>query len=231
MNAGVFEKYAIQKTNEIFDKCKVAVMVGGTGLYINAFCEGIDEIPSIDSKIRNIIIESYNQNGLLWLQEQVQKNDKEFWEISEKSNPQRLMRALEVKLFTGNSILKYQQNSKAIRNFNVLKIGLTANRQLLINRINERVDVMIREGLVEEVKGLQAYQNLNALQTVGYTEIFNYLNNESTLNEAIEKIKISTRQYAKRQVTWFKRDEKIEWFDIEDKNFYNDILKKIENCL
>lgn len=213
VNAGVFEQYALTKVEEIFAKSNVAVMVGGTGLYANAFCNGIDSMPEISLYTRRKIIEQYTTNGLAWLQTEVASKDPEFWQQAEQQNPQRLMRALEIVVETGYSILSYKTNIKANRNFDIVKIGLELPRQELIERINKRVDLMLQEGLVGEVKSLITFKDLNALQTVGYTEMFAYLNNQCSQEEAIEKIKIHTRQYAKRQMTWFKKDDTIQWMN------------------
>ncbi len=216
MNAGVFEKYALQCADEIFKNNKVAVMVGGTGLYINAFCNSIDEIPDVSPEIRNNIISNYTANGLAWLQNEVQTKDVDFWQTAEQQNPQRLMRALEVIEATGKSINSFKRNIQVERPFNIIKIGLELSRQELINNINLRVAKMIEEGLVEEVASLIPYQHLNALQTVGYKELFEYFDGKISKAQAIEKIKISTRQYAKRQMTWFKKDAEIKWFNVSE---------------
>ena len=211
VNAAIFEKYALQKVNEIFKEHNTAIIVGGTGLYIKAFCDGIDELPDIDTTIRENIITGYKINGLEWLQNQVEKNDPVYFLKGEIKNPQRLMRALEVKLSSGKSITDFQTQQKKQRNFNIIKIGLELPREQLIKNINNRVDVMMQEGLLEEIKKLEPYKNLNALQTVGYRELFDYLNGDIQLEDAIERIKINTRQYAKRQMTWFKKDTEIKW--------------------
>jgi tRNA dimethylallyltransferase len=211
VNAGVFEKYALQKAAALFSKHDVVVMTGGTGLYIKAFCEGMDELPEISAETRSKIIWDYEKNGLAWLQKQVQQNDPEYYATGEIQNPQRLMRALEVKLSSGKSILSFQNKQKKERNFTIVKIGLELPKEQLYLRINTRVDNMMREGLEVEAKALQPYQQLNALQTVGYKELFEYFNGILTLPEAIEQIKLNTRHYAKRQLTWFKKDPEIKW--------------------
>ncbi|MCX6210357.1 MAG: tRNA (adenosine(37)-N6)-dimethylallyltransferase MiaA [Bacteroidetes bacterium] len=213
VNVGVFEQYSLQIVNEIFVANDIVVMVGGTGLYANAFCNGIDEMPNIDIAIRANIIKQYETNGLEWLQQQIAVKDPIFWQQAEQQNPQRLMRALEIVEATGNSITHYKKSNKVERNFNIIKIGLELPRQELIERIDRRVDMMLSEGLVEEVKGLINYKHLNALQTVGYSELFDCFENKYTFNQAIEKIKIHTRQYAKRQMTWFKKDLLIQWIN------------------
>jgi len=212
MNASVFENYALQKAEEIFSKQNVAIMVGGTGLYIKAFCEGLDEIPGPGSGIRTRIADGYKKNGLGWLQDEVKKKDPSFYETGEIQNPQRMMRALEVVETTGKSILNFHKGEKTKKDFNILKIGLELPKEELHRNIESRVEQMIEKGLVEEVRRLLPDKHLNALQTVGYSEIFAYLQGNSTLTRAVEEIKKNTRQYAKRQMTWFRKDKDIQWF-------------------
>ena len=211
VNAAVFEQYALQKINEIFRNNDVAVLVGGTGLYVNAFCNGIDEVPVIDPAIRKEIQANYEWEGLEWLQKQVEKNDPVYFAKGEIKNPQRLMRALEVKLSTGRSIMVFQTQQKRKRDFNIIKLGLNLPKEQLYKNINSRVDAMIKAGLVDEVKKLEPYKKLNALQTVGYRELFGHLIGDLSLEDAVEIIKINTRQYAKRQMTWFNKDKEIKW--------------------
>ena len=211
VNAAVFEKYALQKAAEIFRDHNIAVMVGGTGLYIKTFCEGIDEVPVTRGGIREQIVSDYTLNGLEWLQQEVEKKDPLYFATGEIKNPHRLMRALEVKISSGRSILDFQGKEKANRDFDITKIGLELPRQELYDRINERVQEMMEHGLLEEVKNLVACKHLNALQTVGYKELFDYLDDKLTLSEAIEQIRQHTRNYAKRQMTWFKKDTQIKW--------------------
>jgi tRNA dimethylallyltransferase len=218
MNAGVFETFALQKVTELFTENNIVIMTGGTGLYIKAFCEGLDNIPTIDSSVRKAIIDKYGKYGMEWLQQEVQLKDPHFYAAGEIQNPHRLMRALEVKEATGKSIIEFQKRNKATRDFNIIKIGIVPSKEKLLSNINARVDKMIEIGLVEEVKNLLQYKNLTALQTVGYTEIIDYLENKISLADAAEKIKISTRQYAKRQMTWFKKDPAIQWFNPDDIN-------------
>ena len=211
VNAAVFEQYALQKVNDIFRNNDVALMVGGTGLYVKAFCQGIDEVPVIDPAVRKEIQANYEWEGLEWLQKQVEKNDPVYFAKGETKNPQRLIRALEVKLSTGRSIMVFQTQQKKKRDFNIIKLGLSLPREQLYKNINSRVDAMISAGLVEEVKSLLPYKKLNALQTVGYRELFGHLSGDLSLPDAIEIIKINTRQYAKRQMTWFRKDEEVKW--------------------
>lgn len=211
-NAASFEQYAIKKVHELFQQHDIVIMVGGTGLYIKAFCEGLDDIPAIDPAIRENIIKSYEEKGIDWLQQELQQRDPEFYNVGEIQNPQRMMRALEVVESTGQSVLHFRKGEKVKRDFEIIKIGLELPREQLHQNINTRVDQMIDEGLVPEVKSLQSHQRLNALQTVGYSEIFDYFNGKISLEEAIRNIKTNTRQYAKRQMTWFRKDAAIIWF-------------------
>jgi tRNA dimethylallyltransferase len=212
VTAITFEQYALEKTAQLFQHHPIVVMVGGTGLYIKAFCEGLDAIPTIHPAIRENIIKQYEVNGLAWLQKIVQEKDPSYFSTGEIQNPQRLMRALEVIESTGHSISTYQKKEKATRDFNIVKIGLELPREILVQRIHQRTDIMMQQGQLEEAKRLIPYEHLNALQTVGYAELFEYLNGKSSLSNAIENIKTHTRQYAKRQMTWFKKDEKFTWF-------------------
>ena len=211
VTAASFEQYALTKAAELFIKHDVVVMAGGTGLYIKAFCEGLDSIPAIPANIRDIITRSYEENGLSWLQEQVKEKDPVFYEKGEIQNPQRMMRALEVVEYTGQSILSFRKNKKTERAFAIVKVGIDLPKEELHRRIHYRVDQMMEHGLLQEVRDLKPYQHLNALQTVGYKEIFDYLDNKISLEKAIEDIKTNTRQYAKRQMTWFRKDLTILW--------------------
>ena len=212
INASYFENWAMEKVQALFTAKDAVVMVGGTGLYIKAFCEGLDLIPAIEPSIRENIILQYEKLGMRWLQKEVSVKDPPYWEKGEQKNPQRLMRALEVILGTGSSILSFQ-NKKAIeRPFKMVKIGLELDREELYQRINDRVLNMIELGLENEVKSLEAFAHLNALQTVGYSEWKDYFEQKISLEKVIENIQQNTRHYAKRQMTWFKRDPSITWF-------------------
>jgi tRNA dimethylallyltransferase len=227
INAAYFEKYALQKVNELFQKHDVVIMVGGTGLYIKAFTEGLDAIPEVDGSIRDKIIADYNSKGLQWLQDEVKIKDPSFYAVGEIQNPQRLMRALEVIESTERSILDFRNNKKVKRDFNMIKIGLELPKEELHHNINSRVDKMIEEGLVEEVSSLKSYRDVNALQTVGYTEIFEHLDGKVSLQKAIEEIKKDTRQYAKRQMTWFKKDKEIQWLNAKDNSSIKAMAQKL----
>ncbi|HVU59138.1 MAG TPA: tRNA (adenosine(37)-N6)-dimethylallyltransferase MiaA [Puia sp.] len=219
VTAATYEELALGWTEEIFyaqaaaKRLPVAVMVGGTGLYIKAYSEGLDAIPPIDPAIRQQIQHHYDTEGLTWLQEQVRDNDPEFFGVGEIQNPQRLMRALEVKKATGHSILSFRTTVKKTRPFRMEKIGLFLPKEELHRRINGRVDKMMEDGLLEEVRSLLPYRELNALQTVGYSELFDHLDGKISLDQAVEAIKMNTRRYAKRQMTWFRKDPSIRWVD------------------
>ncbi len=228
VNAAVFETYALQTMDEIFSTHNTAIMVGGTGLYIKAFCNGLDDIPAIPTSIRESVNEAYAEKGLPWLQMQVAKNDPLFYNDGEIHNPQRMIRALEVILATGKSIRSFQQQQKIIRPFSIVKIGIDLPRPALYNNINQRVDQMMAEGLLEEVQSLLPYRNLNALQTVGYNELFEAMDKGSSVEYAVEQIKKNTRHYAKRQLTWFRKDKEINWFTYLE---LNQIIAFINNLV
>ena len=213
INASYFENWAIEKAIALFKTKEAVVMVGGTGLYIKAFCEGLDLIPAIDAAIRENIIQQYEKLGLRWLQKEVAVKDPIYWEKGEQKNPQRLMRALEVKLGTGASITSFQNKKAVERPFKIVKVGLELPREELYDRINARVLTMVEEGLEKEVRGLQNVAHLNALQTVGYSEWKAYFEEKITREKVIDQIQQNTRHYAKRQMTWFKRDPAITWFN------------------
>lgn len=214
VNAGVFEQYALAKATELLSKFGSAVMVGGTGLYIKAFVEGMDQIPSIDPAIRIQIQQDVLTKGIEWLQDQVQQLDPAYWAIAdqgEQQNTQRLSRALEVMTGTGQSILSFQNQPKKARPFNIQKIGIEMPRAQLYDRINQRVYQMDQMGLEEEVKAFRPQFHLNALQTVGYQEWLPYLEGKQSKEAVIQAIQQNTRHYAKRQMTWFKKDPEIKW--------------------
>jgi len=218
-----FEKHALNAIETIFENNDVAVLVGGTGLYIKAFCSGFDPIPPVAPEIRNAIVQQYELFGIDWLTESLIQKDADFANSGEMKNPQRMMRALEVIESTGKSILSFQSQQKKIRDFNILTFGLELPRTDLYNRINSRVDIMMQDGLLKEVESLVPHQKLNALQTVGYTELFDFIIGIQSLDEAVNMIKQNSRHYAKRQMTWFKKDESTTWVEPDVKK----ILSKI----
>lgn len=205
ITAADYERLALAHLELLFSQKDTAVVCGGTGLYLKALCEGLDEMPEIDKTIETAVNNEYLQNGLPWLQETVQKEDALFYAQGEIQNPARLLRALIFKRSTGKSILAFRSGQQKERPFETVYIVLELPRQQLYERIHQRVDKMMNDGLLEEVKGLYPYRHLKNLQTVGYVELFDYLENRCTLTEAVEKIKQHTRNYAKRQITWFKK--------------------------
>lgn len=213
VSAATFEHLALAWTAELFQQAPAVVMVGGTGLYIRAFTDGLDTIPPVDKSIRSHIRLHYEEQGLGWLQTEIQKYDPAYYAAGEILNPQRLMRALEVRLSTGQSILSFQSREPRQRPFRIITIGLQLPREQLNQRIDSRVDAMMQEGLLEEVIRLLPYRSHNALQTVGYKELFHFLDGKTSLEVAVNAIKTNTRQYAKRQLTWFHRDLSVRWTD------------------
>ena len=209
-NAGMFENEAINLIES--NNNKILFAVGGSGLYINAICKGLDNIPIVPKDIRNKLTYEYKKNGILWLQKQIKKIDENYEIKYDINNPQRMLRFIEVYYFTGKSIEYFKMNKTKKRNFDIIKIGLFIDRIKLYKKINSRVDLMIKNGLINEVESLISHKDKNALQTVGYKEIFKYFDKEYTLDVAIEKIKQNTRNFAKRQITWFKKDQEINWF-------------------
>ena len=210
--AGKFETEALAKLDEIFVKHEYCIAVGGSGLYINALCYGIDEIPT-NPEIREKLIQRWKTEGLEILVEEVKSVDPDFFAIADMKNPRRVVRALEVYLASGLPYSHFRLNQSKPRNFDTVWIGLKMERDLLFERINLRVDKMIESGLVEEAKSLFEYRNLKALNTVGYQELFDFFEDKYTLTDAIEQIKRNTRQFAKRQEVWFNKNTEIQWVD------------------
>ena len=225
VTAADFERFALAAADKIFEKNNVVVICGGTGLYIKAFTEGLDAIPPTDEIIKKEIAHAYNQHGLEWLQNKIKETDPLFWEKGEIHNPHRLIRALEVFMTTGISIIAQQKKIKKVRPFNIIKVGIEITREVLYDRINDRVDAMQQQGLENEAKLLYPNKELNALQTVGYRELFDFFEGKTTREKAFELIKQNSRHYAKRQLTWFKKDEEIIWLP------QNEILPYLQNKL
>ena len=225
VNAAIFENYALAAASQIFSTNNYAIMVGGTGLYIKAFCEGMDDMPDIIEAIRHDLRKQYNANGIEWLQQMLKEHDALFYERGEIQNPQRMLRALEVKLSTGKSVFELHTAGKKERPFDIIKVGIDLPREILYEQINHRVDIMMGAGLLEEVKSLTDYRYINALQTVGYKELFEYIDGNITLEKAVDDIKKNTRHYAKRQISWFRRDADIGWFGKDVDEYLNFILK------
>jgi len=214
-SVGDFERDAIALLDQLFQKNNIQVMVGGSGLYVNAILEGLDSFPTIDPAIRQQLNETLEEKGLPYLQEQLKELDPVHYEKVALDNPQRVIRALEVSLGSGQPYSSFLALKKTKRNFTPIVIGLEAPRETMYERINYRVDIMRQAGLIEEVEALIPYRNYNALQTVGYRELFNYFDGTCSLEEAIEEIKMNTRRFAKRQMTWFKRTANTTWYDYQ----------------
>lgn len=212
VNVKIFEQYALDTVQQLFDSDDVVVMVGGTGLYIKAFCEGLDEVPPVNESIRNRINDDYQRNGIEWLQSEIQRQDPVFFSSGEMRNPQRIIRALEVKISTGRSLIDFHSGKKIKRDFNIKTINLEIPRSELYEKIDRRVDAMMNAGLLKEAESLYPFRKLNALQTVGYNELFDFIEGkplpggrENSLENAVAEIKKNTRHFAKRQMTWFKK--------------------------
>ncbi len=225
INAAFFEKWALEKVNSLLATKEAVVMVGGTGLYLKAFCEGLDLIPAIDPAIREGIINQYEKLGLRWLQKEVEVKDPIYWAQGEQKNPQRLMRALEVFLGTGVSIVSFQGKKIVERPFTIVKVGLEMPREQLYERINQRVLDMVEAGLETEVKGLHSYYHLKAFNTVGYSEWMDYFDQKISKERVIELIQQNTRHYGKRQMTWFKKDPSIQWYEASTVTPHTILLK------
>lgn len=226
-NVGQFEKDALQKLDNLFDKNPIQVMVGGSGLYVNAVLKGLDYFPKVDGKIRKKLIQELEDKGLKNLQEQLKTLDIETYNTIAIHNPQRVTRALEICIGTGVPYSTFKNKPKENRNFNAVVIGLNAEREMIYERINQRVDIMIENGLIKEAQTLHEYKDLNALQTVGYRELFSYFDGYFTKEFAISEIKKNTRRFAKRQLTWFKKTDNVLWFDF--KTPVQEILTNLED--
>jgi tRNA dimethylallyltransferase len=212
-STGDFEVQALKLMNHLFLHHDVLVMVGGSGLYINAVCNGLDDMPEIDLSIREQLNQKFANNGIEPIRKQLAELDPAYFEKVDQNNPQRMIRGLEVVLSTGQKLSSFLTSNKKQRPFNIVKIGLNIDREKLYGQINRRVDAMVDLGLVDEVKSLWHFRELNALKTVGYSEIFDYLAGAIDLPTAIDQIKQNTRRFAKRQLTWFRRDSDTTWFE------------------
>jgi len=216
-SVGDFEKDALNKIEELHQKNDVVILLGGSGLYVDAVLKGLDYFPKVDPKIREELKLSLEKNGLIFLQNQLKELDEVSYNKIAIENPQRLIRALEICIGSGKPYSSFLNKKIGNRNFIPIKIGLMADREIIYDRINRRVDIMLDSGLLTEAKKVYPNKELNALQTVGYRELFNFFDGEFTLDFAVSEIKKNTRRFAKRQITWFKRDTEIKWFDyLED---------------
>lgn len=217
LSAADFENYALSQLQQLFLTKDVVVMVGGTGLYIKAFVEGLDQIPAVSDAVKEKLSTAFATGGLPWLQAQVREDDPGFFETGEIQNPQRMLRALEVKWTTGKSIQAFRTHQKKQRPFRIIQFGLELPRAVLYKQINQRVLQMVADGLVEEARKLIPFRSLNALQTVGYRELFDCFDGITSLDRAVELIQQNTRHYAKRQMTWFKKDPNMQWVNVGDR--------------
>ena len=211
-SASLFEQQVLELLGRQFLSSDYALMVGGSMMYIDAVCDGIDDIPTIDDQTRTMMKQRLADEGLEALCEELRQRDPEYYEIVDRQNPRRVVHALEICLMTGKTYTSFRKREKRQRPFNIIKIGLNRPREELYERINRRVDQMMADGLLEEAKALYPKRHLNALNTVGYKELFDYIDGRWPLEEAVERIKGNTRRYARKQLTWFKKDESIRWF-------------------
>lgn len=216
-DVGRFENEAIEKIADLHKSNNVVVMAGGSGLFVNAVCQGLDEFPRVKEGMREKLNQTLQSEGLDILVKELEEKDPAYAEIVDLKNPQRVIRALEVIRSTGSPFSSFRKKSVKARPFQAIKIGLSLDKNLLYERINQRMDQMIEAGLFEEAKNFLEYKHLNALQTVGYQEIFPYLEGEYEKDEAIRLLKRNSRRYAKRQLTWFKKDESVHWFQPDQK--------------
>jgi tRNA dimethylallyltransferase len=212
-STGDFENQALELLETLFQKHDTVIMVGGSGLYIDALCNGLDKLPDIDLKVREGLNDRFAHEGISFVQDLLREYDPEYFKKVDQSNPQRMIRGVEFFLSTGQKLSSFLTSTKKQRPFNIIKIGLNTDRPVLYERINNRVEQMLHRGLVEEVKSLQSFRAYNALNTVGYSEIFDYLDGNASLQEAVDKIKQNTRRFAKRQLTWFRKDVTTAWFE------------------
>ena len=226
-NSGLFELDAINKIKELHKKYEKIILVGGSGLYIDAICKGLDDIPKIAPAIRRKFNLKYKENGIKWLQSEAIKIEPDIKDHANFKNPQRLLRILEVFDQTGKKLSSFHSKKIKKRPFKIIKIGLKTNREDLYKKINSRVDEMIADGLINEAKKLIPFKEKNALNTVGYKELFCFLKNQMTLEKAINDIKMNTRRFAKRQITWFKKDKEIKWFDINESDEIIKFISKL----
>jgi tRNA dimethylallyltransferase len=215
-DAASYGRDALAVINTLFQDKDFVILCGGSGLYIKAVCEGFDEIPDVPESIRKDLIKNFEESGIEWLQQRMGEIDPEHFQEIDQQNPHRLIRALEVKLATGKSIAGFRGKKNVKHDFEILKIGLELPREQLNQRIEARVDRMITDGLFDEAKSLYPYKTKNALQTVGYQEVFTYIDGLCDYDEAIRQLKQNTRRYAKRQMTWFRRDADMKWFGPDD---------------
>jgi len=223
-SASLFEQQVLELLSQLFQTHDYALMAGGSMMYIDAVCDGIDDIPTIDDETRALMKRRLVEEGLEQLCEDLKRLDPEYYEIVDRQNPRRVVHALEICTMTGQTYTSFRRCEKRERPFRIIKIGLNREREELYARINQRVDEMMSNGLLEEVKAMYPKRSLNALNTVGYKELFDYLEGRWSLDEAVERIKGNTRRYARKQLTWYKKDEQIRWFHPDEKNSIIDYI-------
>ncbi|SDG72044.1 tRNA dimethylallyltransferase [Prevotella communis] len=226
-SASIYEQEVMSLLDTLFQTSDYALLSGGSMMYIDAVCNGIDDIPTVDDETRDTLKRRLAEDGLDSLCEQLRILDPEHYEIVDKKNPRRVVHALEICLMTGRTYTSFRTNAHKERPFNIIKIGLTRKREIIYERINRRVDIMMEQGFLDEARSVYALRHLNALNTVGYKELFTYLDGTWSLDEAIERIKGNTRRYARKQLTWYKKDPLVTWFSPDDKQLIlNHIIKQ-----
>lgn len=214
-NVSEFENEAISLIEKLFRKLNPLILTGGSMMYVDTICKGIDDIPTVDPDVRNEVISWYSENGIEALRKRLSEVDPEYFTIVDQNNPKRMLHAIEVHQMTGMPITSFRKNTVVKRPFRIIKIGINQDRAKLYERINRRVEQMMADGLLEEAKSVYQFRHLNSLNTVGYKELFGYLDGECSLDEAVDLIKRNTRKYARKQLTWFRRDSEIKWFEPE----------------
>ena len=224
-----YEKDVLSYLKQYFKTKNVAIMTGGSGLFIDAVCNGLDEIPDISEEIRAKVTKMFDEGGIEALQNEVERVDNDYFQIVDKQNPRRLQRALEVYYQTGRPYSTFRQRNVAERDFDIIKLAILWDRDKLIERINKRVDQMMADGLLDEVKSVYPKRHLNSLNTVGYKELFDYLDGKCTLEQAVEQIKIHTHQYAKRQMTWLRKRNDYQWFTIEELSDFSNLREVFQH--
>ncbi|SDP62820.1 tRNA dimethylallyltransferase [Mucilaginibacter sp. OK268] len=230
-SVGDFEKQGLALLNELFKTHDQVILAGGSGLYIKAICEGFDDLPTADPAIRERLNQELEERGIAYLQQQLQSVDPVYYNEVDLGNPQRIIRALEVFESSGKPFSSYRQATINKRPFNIIKLALNLPREILYNRINHRVDLMVQQGLLTEVEALLPSRHLNALNTVGYAELFDYFDGKTSLEKAIEMIKQNTRRFAKRQLTWFRKDNAFHWFQASDATVLDQMTGTIDTVL
>lgn len=227
-----YEKDVLSFLKQYFKTKDIAIMTGGSGLFIDAVCNGLDEMPDISEEVRNRVSKMLEADGIEGLQREVERVDNDYFQVVDKQNPRRLQRALEVYYQTGKPYSTFRQRNVAKRDFDIVKLAILWDRDKLIERINQRVDMMMQQGLLDEVKSVYPKRHLNSLNTVGYKELFDYLDGKCTLEQAVEQIKINTRQYAKRQMTWLRKNGDYQWFTIDEVDgIFNTIFERLTSTL